>query len=163
MSDQQEKSAAISLNQLRRSVHAEIGQLLLIYQHIELMLKALLPNLFASEQAALDSTDKDIDNLLDSKHTMGLLVERLKTSMESFNPEAFSTYVAQITENRNWLVHKFTMIDFGGLDNEAKCQSAVDYLQAHHQFALPLRDMLLQLLSRQLNSQFGTSNQCEIE
>jgi hypothetical protein len=151
MNDPQERPAATPVNQLRQSVHAEIGQLLLIYQHIELLLKALLPHIQASEQAGLDS--KDIDNLLDSKHTMGLLVERLKNSAGISNSEAFSGYVAQITMNRNELVHKFTMKSFGGLDSEQKCNDAIEYLKAHHQFALPLRDLLLQLLSTQLKQE----------
>lgn len=151
MSTPQEKPKETDLNQHRQLVHAEIGQLLLIYQHIELMLKALLPHMHATEQAALESVDKDIDNLLDSKQTMGLLVERLKNSMAISNPEAFSNYVAQISMNRNELVHKFTMNDFGGLDNEAKCNAAIQILKAHFQFALPLRDRLLHQLSSQLN------------
>src|SRR5262245_34019359 len=144
-------SPAAQLEHMRTAVHAEIGKLLLIYQHLELMLKALLPHIHATEQAALAHADKDIDNLLDSKETMGLLVERLKNRLNISDPEAFATYLQRITENRNWLVHKFTVIDFGGLDNEAKCSSALEYLKAHHDFAQPLRGLLLSYLTALLS------------
>ena len=146
MNDLDQQPAAGPLEPLRHQVHAGIGQLLLTYQHLELMLKALLPHLHASGQAMPEDAQRTIDNLLDSKQTMGLLVAKLRRSLDIADPEGFETYLAQITANRNELVHKFTLLDFGGLDSEAKCQAAIEYLNARHEFALPLRGVLLAFL-----------------
>lgn len=78
------------------------------------MLKALLPHAQAAEHAALAHADKDIDNLLDAKETMGLLVEHLKGKLHLSDPAGFADYLQRVTDNRNWLVHKFTATEFGG-------------------------------------------------
>jgi len=142
----------INRENLHRLVYAEIGRLLLHYQHIELMLKMLLPHIKASEKLALESNTKDVGNLLDSKETMGILVEKLKSSIDASQPEKLSSYVAQVTANRNELVHKFTTLDFGSLASETKCEEAIAYLRRHHEFALPLRELLVTFLQSYIDT-----------
>ena len=141
--NEKQERAIIDRESLHRIVYGEIGRLLLHYQHIELMLKMTLPHFHATEELAIKSATNNVENLLDSKHTMGILVEKLKQSLTCSNPDNFSKYVEKVTANRNELVHKFATLSFGSLATESNCEEALAYLRAHHEFALPLRELLL--------------------
>lgn len=128
-------------------VHAAVGQSMILYQHLELMLKSLLPFIRTQHQSAQGDPFSEMKELLQSKNTMGLLIERLKTSMETTNPEEFGNYLKQVVDNRNELVHAFLRMEFGRLETEQARSQAFSYLKDRYEFAVPLLQMLRELLA----------------
>jgi hypothetical protein len=128
-------------------VHAAIGQSLILYQHLELMLKSILPFIRTQDQKAREDPFAEMKQLLGSKKTMGLLIERLKTSIEITHLEEFAKYLEQVVDNRNELVHQFLTIEFGLLESEEARDQAFSYLDQRYEFARPLLEMLGELSS----------------
>ena len=78
-----------------RRVMEGIGRCLLIYQRIELYLKYLLPHVASPDEAGRN-TFTQWRSLLDSKTTLGPLVERLRESVRSSDPKGFDRYISKL-------------------------------------------------------------------
>ena len=131
----------------RRNAIFAIGRSVLLYQQIELLLKTLLPYLKPTTGRASDDPFAEMKRLLDSRETMGPLVERLKKSSEVDHPEGFASYLEQVVKNRNDLIHSFAKLPFGNLSTTAYCGEALAYLEARRKYALPLMQLLREVLS----------------
>lgn len=145
--------ASIPAAPLKQSIHSVanvfvlVGQNVLLYQHIETYLKLLLPHMTRTDGETSSDAFLEMKSLLESKSTMGPLVEQLKQSIQSSHPEEFASYVEAVVTNRNELTHGFLRLPFARLDNATACESAVQYLTSKHQFALPLFQSLRLLLA----------------
>lgn len=128
-------------------VRAAVGRNVLLYQHLEHLLKVLLPFVRTEDKSLGDDPFSEMKQLLESKRTMGLLIGRLKTSVQAANPEEFRGYLKQVVDNRNELVHAFVRLEFGCLDTEEARTQALSYLRARYDFATPLLTMLRELLA----------------
>jgi hypothetical protein len=120
-----------------RRVMEGIGRCLLIYQRIELYLKYLLPHVVGPNETPGD-TFAQWRSLLDSKSTLGPLVERLRESIRSSDPKGFDRYIGELVEQRNQFIHHFSRQPFARLSNLEECDAALAHLDALLQFASPL-------------------------
>jgi hypothetical protein len=127
-----------------RKVVFTIGQGVLLYQQIELHLKALLPLMGPSAAASGADALAAVQRLVASRETMGTLAARLMRSIEVDHPEGFATYLEQIVKNRNELVHTFTALPVGRLRTVASCNEALAYLNDRRRYALPLAQLIQQ-------------------
>jgi hypothetical protein len=130
-----------------QQLFAELGRCLYLYQSIEHGLKLVLPHMLPSEEA-LQATDDNLMNwrsLLDSKKTLGLLVQLLKERIESDNKHRFEDDLRQLVEYRNEIVHLFLAQPFGNLRTESQFAEAMQYLKTRRQFAIPMFRMVQQL------------------
>lgn len=117
-----------------------MGRCLLIYQRIELQLKYLLPQ--AHHPNEIPSDTFAWRSLIDSKITLGPLMERLRDCVETSDPEGFTKYVSQLLEERNQFIHHFCRMPFGGLSSIEECDAALVHLDARIQSALPFHEGL---------------------
>jgi hypothetical protein len=100
-----------------------IGRCLVIYQRIEVCLKYLLPHV-VGPQATPGDTFAKWRSLLDSKTTLGPLVERLRESVRSADPKGFDHYVSELVTQRNELIHNFCRLPFGRMSSLEECDAA---------------------------------------
>lgn len=124
-----------------RRVMEGIGRCLLMYQRIELYLKYLLPHVVGPNEMPGD-TFAQWRSLLDSKSTLGPLVERLKESVRASDPKGFERYIGELVEQRNQFIHHFSRQPFARLGNLEECDAARAHLDALLQFASPLHQAL---------------------
>lgn len=132
-----------------QSFFAELGRCLYLYQSIEFSLKLLLPHMRPSG-AAPPTTDDSFDNwrcLLDSKTTLGPLVQLLRERIESDDKLMIEEAWQQLVEHRNEVVHHFLTQPFGHLRNVKDFEQAMRFLTQRRQFAAPLFKMLQQLVA----------------
>ena len=130
-----------------RYVFFAVGRSVFLYQQIELLLKTLLPYLKPTDGRASEDPFAEMKRLLDSRETMDPLVERLKKSSEVDHPEGFASYLEQVVKNRNDLIHSFAKLPFGDMSTTAYCREALAYLEARCRYAMPLMQLLRELLS----------------
>jgi len=124
-----------------RRVMEGIGRCLVIYQRIELCLKYLLPQVVGPDGKSPDTLSQ-WRSLLDSKTTLGPLVERLRESVRSNDPKNFNHYVGELVEQRNELIHHFSRLPFARLSSFEECDTALADLRRRIDFALPLYEAL---------------------
>ena len=120
----------------------ELGLTVLFYADIERSLKLVLPFIRQPGTPAAPAPYAELQELLRGKKTMGLLAERLKSSVEIDDPEGFSRYVAQVVEHRNEVIHAFRSLPFGLLRDASECSDATAYLKDRRAFAEPLGQLL---------------------
>lgn len=140
-----------------RRVMERIGRCLLIYQRIELCLKYLLPHAVGPNETPGD-TFAQWRSLLDSKTTLGPLVERLRESVRSSDPKEFERYISDLVEQRNEFIHYFSRQPFAKLSSLEECDAAVAHLDARLQFASPLHQALDGMLRQFRDALLEASN-----
>lgn len=131
-----------SLNELKREVLVHVGVSLAHYQKIERGLKILLPFFYGDDRDLSDDPFTEMRALLESKSTMGMLMERLKGSVTSSDPEQTARYFNQVVKHRNELVHHFFQLPIGRLDDEASCRDALRHLKSRLEYAQPIRELV---------------------
>lgn len=135
------RSATRDLETETARVMERIGHCLVLYQRIEVYLKYLLPHVVAPNETPTD-TFAQWRNLLDSKSTLGPLVERLRESIRSSDPKGISHYLGELVDQRNEFVHHFSRMPFARLTTLEDCDAALAHLGARIRFALPLHEAL---------------------
>jgi len=114
-----------------------IGRCIAIYQRIEFLLKVLLPHI------ADTAVDTDVQSLrhwrslIDSKQTLGPLVQQFAERMNSDNPQGFANYLKQLVYQRNELVHHFFNTPIGQARNNAEIEHAIVHLRSLMHFSVP--------------------------
>ena len=83
-----------------------VGRCVLRYQRIEHALKLMLPHL-ARPGIDPESHSPNWREFLNSKHTLGPLMERFKEGVTSQNHDAWREYLESVVSERNDLVHHF--------------------------------------------------------
>lgn len=128
----------------RELLFAELGLCVHLYQSIELRLKFLLPHLVVpgTDSHAPGEGFENWRILLDSKKTLGLLVQLLAERVSSDKTSALEETWRRLVEQRNDVVHHFASQPFIRLESEAEYREAVSFLKTRREFALPMFEML---------------------
>lgn len=126
---------------------AELGRCLFLYQSIEQRLKFLLPHLVVpgTETHAKGEGFANWRVFIDSKETMGPLIQRLKDRVTSEQPDLLDETWTQIVAHRNEIVHHFVSQPFARIAAESELEEAMRYLHQRRTFATPMVEMLQQL------------------
>lgn len=157
------QSAEPSLDAAVSRVMEAVGRCLIVYQRIELCLKYLLPHVIGPNHTPGD-TLTEWRTLLNSKITLGPLVERLRESVLASDSNGFGHYVSEVIAHRNELIHHFCQLPFGRLTSIEECETALTHVLRRTEFALPLYHGLHAMLSQfrdalaELNLQRGYGN-----
>ena len=128
-------------------VMESVGRCLIVYQRIELSLKYLLPHVIGPNHTP-GETLAQWRSLLNSKTTLGPLVERLRESVRTSDPKDFEHYLSEVVEQRNELIHHFSQLPFGRMSSTEECEAALAHLSRRIEFALPLYHGLHGMLSQ---------------
>lgn len=130
-----------------QALFAELGRCLYLYQLIEQHLKEVLPFLAVSDDQEPGGTELAADwrALLDSKKTMGALVQLLSERTSSGDKESWEMAWRTMVEERNQIVHHFASQPFGKIATSADYQQALSYLQARRLSAAPFLEILEQI------------------
>ena len=126
---------------------AELGRCVYVFQSIEARLKIMLPHLIPPGQENSLTSD-DFSNwrlYLDSKTTLGPLIQKLKEHVESSHPELLDQAWTQIVTHRNEVVHHYVEQPFSRMDTEAKYNEALQFLRHRRTIAIPLLLILQEL------------------
>ncbi|RYX80073.1 hypothetical protein EON83_30190 [bacterium] len=123
----------------------ELGRCLYLYQSIEQRLKFLLPHLVVpgTETHAKGEGFANWRVFIDSKETMGPLMQRLKDRVTSDQRDLIDETWTQIVTHRNEVVHHFVSQPFARLATEVELQEAMRYQR--RVVAAPMLEMLQQL------------------
>ena len=124
-----------------------VGRCLIVYQRIELCLKYLLPHVVGPNHTPAE-TLAQWRILLNSKTTLGPLMERLRESVRASDPMGFEHYVSKVVAQRNELIHHFCQLPFGRMNSVEECEAALAHISRHIEFALPLYHGLQGMLSQ---------------
>ena len=128
-------------------IFAELGRCLYVFQSIEARLKLMLPHLIAPDQeeslASVDFSNWRI--YLDSKTTLGPLIQKLKDHVSTSHPELIDAAWSQLVKHRNEVMHHFVEQPFARLDTESKFQEALAFLKHRRASAAHLLCMLQDL------------------
>lgn len=119
---------------------AELGRCVYVFQAIEARLKIMLPHLIPPGQENSIASE-DFSNwrlYLDSKTTLGPLIQKLKEHVESSHPELLDQAWTQIVKYRNEVMHHYVEQPFSRMDTEAKYNEALQYLRHRRTTAIPL-------------------------
>lgn len=126
---------------LIRKVCEKVGSNILLFQRIESLLKAITPNLVASEEKVGFLVPESVEKWqqqFTSKKTFGFLTEELKKNFPHDGLKSFHDYLDAALEERNQLVHRFHEIPGSEMHTLAQCISLLVYLDRQQRFALPL-------------------------
>lgn len=142
----------VPTSEQNEQLFAELGRCLYVFQAIEARLKILLPHLVPpGKEASL--TSEDFSNwrfYLDSKTTLGPLIQKLKEHIESENPELLDQTWRQLVQHRNEVIHHYLEQPFCPLDTESKFFDAMTFLKCRRAAAAPmlaaLQDMCVALM-----------------
>ena len=118
------------------------GRCLLRYQRIEHALKLMLPHL---NRPGLD-LEKSTPNwreFLDSKHTLGPLIERFKEGVNSEQPDVARACLERVVSERNDIVHHFFTFSGALSCTTESLERGISDLERRLANALPLETMLL--------------------
>jgi len=135
-----------SPKQLNR-LFEELGRCLFIYQSIEIRLKLMLPHMVVpgTDTHAKGEGFTNWRIYLDSKETMGPLMQRLKERMGVERQEEVDAVWTQIVNHRNEVVHHFASQAFARISSEAELTEAMIFLQNRKMLAVPMLEMLQQI------------------
>lgn len=129
-----------------------IGRCLCIYQRIETYLKLLLPHIVPVVPQVTEQPVLHWRSLLDSKATLGALVQQFRDRMNSGNPEGFAKYLEELVNQRNDLIHHFFVQPVGQVKTDADLEKAIDHIRGLMKFATPFERAL-----REITSQFAVA------
>ena len=119
-----------------------VGRSVARYQRIERALKLLLPHL-AEQGAARTEGVPNWREFLDSKHTLGPLMEQFKGRLRSDRPEDVHSYLESVVEERNDLVHHFFSRSRALTGSSDALEHAISEVRRRLENALPLEQALL--------------------
>lgn len=131
----------------KEQLFAELGRCLYVFQAIESRLKLLLPHMVPPGQEG-SLTSQDFSNwrfYLDSKATLGPLIQKLKEHTESENPELLDQAWRQLVQHRNEIVHHYLEQPFSRIDTESKLEEAMAFLKRRRAAAVPMLMMLQEM------------------
>ena len=116
-----------------------VGICLFQYQQIEAHLKLLLPHMHHPDSLQHeDSRELHWQGLLDSKKTLGPLMEDFKLRSSSVDPDSLGRFLKQIVEERNDLVHHLLNDPTRPLRTNADAQRTIEVLRQYSQSAATL-------------------------
>lgn len=126
------------------AVVAELGRCLYLYQAMEHHLKLVLPFLAGSDDQVPPKPELagNWRALLESKKTMGALVQLLTERTTSGDKEGWEMAWRRLVEQRNQVVHHFGTQPFGRLSSPQDYQQALSFLQERRQAAIPFFEVL---------------------
>lgn len=114
-----------------------VGRCILRYQRIENTLKLMLPHL-AKPGMDLETHTPNWREFLDSKHTLGPLMERFKDGLSSDQPDAAHAYLERVVSERNDLIHHF-LVSSGALSGTSEAlERGISELERRLESALPI-------------------------
>lgn len=102
----------------------------------------ILPFAVKDGRKASDNPYSDMRDLLESKTTMGPLIEQLKKFSSSTDPEHTANYFRTVIDHRNELVHQFFHLPIGQMNNTEECREALVHLKSRMDYAQPLVDFV---------------------
>ena len=123
-----------------------IGRCVMTYQRIETCLKVLLPHMIPPGTEPSDLPVDTWRSLLDSKITLGPLVQQFRDSINSTNPDGFAKYLEQLVAQRNQLVHHFLTQPVGQVNSTADLDKAIEHVRWLMTFATPFERALLEAI-----------------
>jgi hypothetical protein len=132
---------------------AELGRCLYLYQSIELSLKAILPYLL-EPGASTHAPNEGFSNrrvYLDSKETLGPLIQRLKERISTDQREFFEEEMSLVVTHRNEVIHHFASQPFSRIKSENEFNQALSFLHSRRMHASPTLEMLNLLSGTFLN------------
>jgi hypothetical protein len=113
------------------------GRCLAMYQRVETMLKLLLPHLLTPGQPLSGHIAADWRSLLDSKETLGGLIQKYSGKVVPNDPESFEHYLKKLVANRNNLVHHFFATPIGNPRSDEELRQAIAHLVSQMEFVQP--------------------------
>ncbi len=119
-----------------------IGRCIYIYQRIEVLLKLLLPHIVDPKNNAELQSSYNWRIFLDSKQTLGPLVNKLTDKMEGDNPIVFETYMAKLVEQRNELVHHFFCTPSKCTNTNIDVENKINSIRSRIKYAIPFMHAL---------------------
>ncbi len=129
-----------------------IGVCLAIYQRIEAYLKLLLPHIVPVGTRVGEQPTLHWRSLLDSKLTLGPLVQQFSDKISSENPDGFAKYLEELVVQRNDLIHHFFTKPIGQVNSDVDLEKAIDHVRRLKKFAAPFERAL-----REVTSQFSVA------
>jgi hypothetical protein len=133
---------------LHKSLCAELGLCVYVYQSIEASLKTLLPH-FVVTGTDTHAPGEGFENwrvFLDSKLTLGPMMERLKERSSFGGSEEADRELRRLVDYRNEVVHHFVGQPFSRLSSEDDYKAAFEFLKIRRLAALPMFNLLQELL-----------------
>jgi len=131
----------------KEQLFAELGRCLYVFQAIEARLKLLLPHMVPPGKE-VSLTSQDFSNwrfYLDSKTTLGPLIQKLKEHIDSESPELLEQAWQQLVQYRNEIIHHYLEQPFSRLDTESKFEDATAFLKQRRAAAAPMLVMLQEM------------------
>jgi hypothetical protein len=120
-----------------------------LYQSIEASLKALFPH-FVVTGTDTHAPGEGFENwriFLDSKLTLGPMMERLKERSSFGESKEADKELRRLVDYRNEVVHHFVGQKFSRLSSEADYKAAFEFLKIRRVAALPMYNLLQELLA----------------
>lgn len=119
-----------------------VGRCIFLYQRIEMLLKLLLPHMETTGLSADDEPVVHWRSLLDSKKTLGAVVQAFNEKNNADNPGDFPEYLEELVNQRNILVHKFFFLSDGRLSFGTDLESRIREVHGSIRFAEPFAQTL---------------------
>ena len=119
-----------------------LGLCLFCYQQIEGQLKFLLPHMRKPGMRSKSSAPLNWRELIDSRVTLGPLVEELKKKTDADSPDGFKTYLQALVDQRNDLVHHLLTDPARTLHSPDQLEAAISRVREYMNFASPLLSAL---------------------
>jgi hypothetical protein len=140
------KSPQSEHQRLLAQVLIRVGRNLLLYQQIELGLKASIPYVHPEGSAAGRESFERLLTRLKEK-SLGEQMARLKQTLTGDKEDmvAFDAYLGRVLESRNDLAHNFLTLPGISINDPEGCKSAIRFLDESHSVAEPLLQMVLAL------------------
>ncbi|HEX7768610.1 MAG TPA: hypothetical protein VF422_01125 [Dokdonella sp.] len=134
----------VPTSEQQEQLFAELGRCLYAFQAIEARLKMLLPHMVPPGQES-SLTSENFSNwriYLDSKTTLGPLIQKLKEHVKSEHPDLLDQSWRQLVQYRNEIIHHYVEQPFSRLDTESKFKDAMLFLKHRRAAAVPLLVLL---------------------
>ncbi|MGQ2979947.1 MAG: hypothetical protein ACT6Q9_09660 [Polaromonas sp.] len=127
--------------QLVAEVLRKIGKNVLLFQNIEILLKAVLPFMPPSAANTAPADAPEMSQALKANRSLGTLREPLRKALKLEELAGFETYLNAVRNHRNELVHLFMLRPDSSLSTVEQCRSVISYLDNQHKFSIPLLDL----------------------
>lgn len=119
-----------------------VGRCMFLYQHIERLLKLLLPHMETPGLSADHGPVVHWRSLLDSTKTLGGLVQAFNEKNNADSPGDFPAYLEELVNQRNHLVHKFFFLRDGRTSFGTDIESRIREVHGSIRFAQPFAQVL---------------------
>jgi len=131
--------------QMVEEVFRKIGRNILLFQNVELLLKAVLPFMSPTADCTAPVNEAEMSQVLTANRSLGTLRDPLRKALQVENIAGFGDYLNAVRHHRNELVHLFMLRTDSRLATVEECLSAIRYLDEQYRFSAPLLDLAKEL------------------